>query len=174
MLLQKQDKQREGEKLYSTDKGHAVIRAPNDPAQVKEDYGDCSEKRSAVRIAENLPVDQEQKQSAQNKTDQSRAPRKETSKQVWTEEKEPLQCGKDTRRCEKGGRDSLSHFRMIREVFLGFCFMFFHNDESTSKIEKRNKQVLKDYLRCNDMQNITGKGNLQDRKREQQSQKKAR
>ena len=66
-LLQKQDEQREGEKLYGTDEGHAAVRPPEEPAQMEKNDGHGGKKRSAACRAEQSPAEQEKQQSQEQK-----------------------------------------------------------------------------------------------------------
>ena len=68
-IIQKQDEQREGEKLYGTDEGHAAVGSPEDPSQMEKNDGNGGKKRSAACRAEQSPAEQKQQQNDQNKTD---------------------------------------------------------------------------------------------------------
>ena len=142
-LLQKQDEQREGEKLYGTDEGHAAVRPPEEPAQMEKNDGHGGKKRSAVCRAEQSPAEQEKVQNDQDKTDRCRSPGKETAAQKRTEQDQPLQGGKDTRlhRGSRAIRRLLSKvLSMMGGRFLHCTSVFIHCDECTSEQEYRMKQ----------------------------------
>ena len=96
ILLQKQDKERQREKLYSADQRHAAVRPPDHSTQVEDDNGHGRKKRGAAGDAEQPSAKQKEEQCNQNEADQSGPPGKEAPEKKRTEQKKPFQCGENS------------------------------------------------------------------------------